>query len=184
LIKAQAALKANSPAEAISSAGMAASKANEAHAAARGPYTQAQANANKQARNQALQRDAAAIAGITVKLKTVGQTQQVVLPVLDLFKRRKTTPRSEKLSVLNAVGELLKKYPSYPVIINGYTSSRVRRSQRYAVSQGRAQQVANHFVSMGQPLKRFAVAGRGAENPVARRWSSANDRVEIILLFQ
>lgn len=184
LIKAEAALKANSPTEASSSAAMASAKATEAYAAARGPYQQAQANASQQVQNQALQRDAAAIPGITVKLKTVGQTQQLLLPVLDLFQRNKTAPRGERLGVINAIGELLKKYPSYPVIINGYTSSRVRRSQRYAVSQARAQSVANHFVTMGQPLKRFAVAGRGDESPVARRWSSANDRVEIILLFQ
>lgn len=184
LIKADAALKANSPTEASSSAAMAEAKAAEAYAASRGPYQQAQANASQQVRNQALQRDAAAIPGITVRLKTVGQTQQLMLPVLDLFKRGKTSPRDEKLGVINAVGELLKKYPSYPVIINGYTSSRVRRSQRYAVSQARAQAIANHFVTMGQPLKRFAVAGRGDESPVARAWSSANDRVEIILLFQ
>ena len=182
--KATAALKADAAAEATSSAGLAKSKADAAYQAARPRYLEARQTASRQAQNQALQKNAAAIDGVTVKLKTVGQAQQLVLPVTDLFKRRATTPRGDRITIINAIGALLKKYPSYPVIINGYTSYRVRKSQRYAVSQTRAQKIADHFVTMGLPLKRFAVSGRGTETLIARRYSSVNDRVEIILLFQ
>jgi outer membrane protein OmpA-like peptidoglycan-associated protein len=178
------ALKNGDSANAAATAEMAKAKADAAYEAARPIYQKEQQTASRQARNQALQRDAAAISGVTVKLKAVGQTQQLVLPVLNLFKPRSTTPKPEMSGTITAVGQLLKKYPDYPVLIEGHTSYRVRRNQRYAVSQARAQAVANQFVAMGLPLKRFAVSGRGAEKLVGRRWSTENDRVEITLLFQ
>lgn len=184
LNKAITALGAKNAVDATVSANVAKTKAEAAYQEAKVKYQSAKENANRQAKNQALQRDAAAIGGVAVRLKAIGQTQHLILPVLNLFKRRATTPRGDKLHILNAVGELLKKYPKYPVIINGYTSYKVRRSQRYVVSQTRAQQVANHFVSMGVPFKRFAVTGYGAENLVGRKYSTMSDRVEIILLFQ
>jgi outer membrane protein OmpA-like peptidoglycan-associated protein len=184
LDKASASLKAGGASDAASTADLAQAKADTAYQAARPQYLQAKQTAVKQAETQALQKDAAAINGITVKLSTVGQTQQLTLPVYSLFKRNQTTPLPDKVAALNAIGELLKKYPSYPVIINGYTSYLVRESQRYSISQARAQQVANHFTTLGVPLKRFAVAGLGAENLFARRHSPINDRVEIVFLFQ
>ena len=48
----------------------------------------------------------------------------------------------------------------------------------------RAQQVANHFVSMGVKFKRMAIAGHGSENLYGRRHSKVNDRVEVVVLFQ
>jgi outer membrane protein OmpA-like peptidoglycan-associated protein len=184
LKKAEAALKVNKASEASAMAEAAKNKAEAAFAAAKPKFSHAKASAERKAKNQALQKDASAIAGVTVRMKTVGETQQLILPVPNLFKRYKTTPRGEKMGILNAIGALLKKYPGYPVIINGYTSYRVRRSQRFAVSQARAQQIASHFSTMGVPFKRFAVSGRGAENLIARKWSRLNDRVEVIILFQ
>jgi len=184
MTKAQSSLKAGNATDATATAEMAKSKAEAAYNASRPQYLAAKKQGERQGRNQALQKDAAAIAGVTVKMKAMGQTQQLIIPVLDMFRRNKTAARPEKVSVLNSIGALLKKYPEYPVIVNGYTSTRVRSSQRYSVSQARAQQAANHFVSMGVEFKRMAISGRGAEGPIARPWSTANDRVEVILLFQ
>jgi outer membrane protein OmpA-like peptidoglycan-associated protein len=184
LAKAQAALKANKATDATTMADLAKTKAEAATASARPKWQAAKQTAERQARNQALQKDAAGIAGVTVKMKTVGETQQLILPVLDLFKRGKTAPKGEMMATLTAIGELLKKYDDYPVIVNGYTSYRVRSSQRFSVSQARAQAVANLFVSQGVKFKRMAIAGHGAENLVGRRWSTINDRVEVVILFQ
>ena len=184
LARAEAALKAGKASDAAATADMARSRAEAALAAARPQYTSARKVAERQARNQALQKDAAAVSGVSVRMKSVGETQQLILPVPDLFKRAETAPRAEKRGILNEIGALLKKYAEYPVIINGYTSSRVRPSQQYSVSQARAQEVANHLVSRGVEFKRMATAGRGSENPVAGRASPQNDRVEIIVLFQ
>jgi outer membrane protein OmpA-like peptidoglycan-associated protein len=184
LARAEAALKAGNAADAVATAEMARSKAEAALAASRPQYTAAQKAVERQARNQALQKDAAAITGVTVRMKAVGETQQLILPVPELFKRAETTPRAEKKALLNEIAALIKKHADYPVLINGYTSSRVRPSQQYSVSQARAQEVANHFVSMGIEFKRMATAGRGSENPIAAKASPLNDRVEIILLFQ
>ena len=184
LAKAHAALKANKATDAVAMAGLAKTKAEAAAATARPKYRAAKQTAARQARTQALQKDAASIAGVTVKMKTVGQTQQLILPVPNSFKRRKTSPKGEMVATFTAIGELLKKYDDYPVIVNGYTGYRVRRSQRYSVSQARAQAVANLFVAQGVKFKRMAIAGHGASNLIARRWSTINDRVEIVILFQ
>ncbi|MBI5478942.1 MAG: OmpA family protein [Deltaproteobacteria bacterium] len=182
--RAEAALKDGKISDAVATADMARSRAEAALAAARPQYVAARKVAERQARNQALQKDAAAIGGVTVRMKAVGETQQLIMPVPDLFKRAETAPRADKKALLNEIGALVKKYAEYPVIVNGYTSNRVRPSQQYSVSQARAQEVANHFVSLGIEFKRMATAGRGSENPIAGKASPLNDRVEIILLFQ
>jgi outer membrane protein OmpA-like peptidoglycan-associated protein len=184
LARAEAALKAGKLSDAAATADMARSRAEAALAAARPQYTAARKVAERQARNQALQKDAAAVSGVSVRMKSVGETQQLIMPVPDLFKRAETAPRADKKALLNEIGALIKKYAEYPVIINGYTSSRVRASQQYSVSQTRAQEVANHFVSLGVEFKRMATSGRGSEHPIAGKASPLNDRVEIILLFQ
>lgn len=187
LAKAEAALKAGNASEASATAMLAKGKAKAAYDAARPKYMAAKKNVAQQARNQALQKAAAGLPGVTVKFKTVGQSQQLIIPVLNLFNRRRkkqTEVREEKMVTLNAIGAMLKKFPEYPVVVDGHASFRVRSRQRYAVSQTRAQVVANHFVSMGVKLKRMVVAGRGAEVLVARKYSRDNDRVEITLLFQ
>jgi outer membrane protein OmpA-like peptidoglycan-associated protein len=184
MVRAKAALKAKNASDASATATMAKTRAEAAYHAARPKYLAAKQDAERKARNQALQKDAAAIGGVTVKMKSVGQTQQLIMPIVDLYKRANATPRPRKMTTLNEIGNLLKKYPEYPVIVNGYTSYRVRRSQRFAVSQARAQQVASHFVSMGVAFKRMAVAGHGSENMIGRRYSRINDRVEVVILFQ
>ena len=184
LTRAEASLKAGNATDASATAELAKAKAEAAYNAARSVYLAAKKQAERQAQNQALQKDAAAITGVTVKMKSSGDTQQLILPVLDLFKRGKSAPKPEKIAVLNAIGQLLKKYPDYPVIINGYTSARVGKSQQYVVSYARAQAVATHFASMGVNLKRIASSGQGGESPIAPKRSTANDRVEVILLYQ
>jgi len=184
LEKAAAAVKAKNPSDASASADIAQAKADAAYAAARPLYLAAKQTASRQAQHQALQKEAAALKGVTVKLATAGQTQQLIIPIYSLFKRRSTAPLGDKLATLTAIGELLKKYPGYPTIINGYTSHLVPSGQRYAMSLARAQQVANHFVSMGLPLRQFVIAGLGGENLFARKNSPINDRVEVVLLFQ
>ncbi len=184
LTKAEASLKAGNATDASATAEMAKGKAESAYSAARATYLAAKKQAERQAQNQALQKDAAGVGGVTVKMKTSGDTQQLILPVLDLFKRGKSAPKPEKVVILNAIAQLLKKYPDYPVIINGYTSSRVAKSQQYVVSYARAQAVATHFASQGVNLKRMATSGQGSESPIAPKHLTANDRVEVILLYQ
>lgn len=184
LLRAEASLKAGNATDAATTAEMAKAKAEAAYNAARATFLAAKKQAERQAQNQALQKDAAAVGGVTVKMKSSGDTQQLILPVLDCFKRGKSVPKPEKLVVLSAIAGLLKKYPDYPVIINGYTSSRVARSQQYVVSYARAQAVATHFATQGVNLKRIATSGQGSESPIAPKHLTANDRVEIILLYQ
>jgi outer membrane protein OmpA-like peptidoglycan-associated protein len=184
LPRAQEAHKEGKASEANSIATAAKAKAEAAYTAALPLYLKARKGAEQQTKNQALQKAAAGVPGVTMRMKTLGQTQQLILPIPNLFKRSKTTPRAQKMAILNSIGALLKKYPGYPVIVNGYTSYRVRRSKRYVVAQARAQTVANHFVAMGVPFKRMGITGRGVEQMIAAKYSGLNNRVEVIILFQ
>ena len=89
-------LKAGSTTDAAATAAMAKSKAESAYAGARPQFQSARQAADRQAQNQALQKDAAAIGGVTVKMKTVGQTQQLIIPVLGCFAGAKVMPKPEK----------------------------------------------------------------------------------------
>jgi len=184
LVRAEAAVKEGKGADVIQSLEAAKLKADAAFNAARPLYMAARKTAERQARNQALQKDAAAVTGVTVRMKAIGETQQLILPVTALFKRSASAPDAGKVSILNEIGVLLKRYPEYPIIINGYTSSRVRASQQYAVSHARASAVANHFTTLGVEFKRLVVAGRGAADFIGPKASPQNDRVEVIVLFQ
>ncbi|HEY3354332.1 MAG TPA: OmpA family protein [Polyangia bacterium] len=184
LARAEAAFKEGRASDANATAEMAKSKADAALGTARPLYLAARKAAERQARNQALQKDAAAIDGVTFRMRAIGDTQQLILPVADLFKRSDATVRPDKRPLLTQIGLLLQRYPEYPVVVNGYTSSRIRPAQQWTVSQARAQAVAEHFIAQGAEPKRIAVAGRAAENPVAAKASPLNDRVEIIFLFQ
>ena len=184
LAKAQAGLKSNNTSDAIATAQVAKSKADSAYHAARPKFQAVKKDAQRKVTNQALQRDAAAIPGVTLKMKTVGDTQQLLLPVVDIARGRGATLRPRKIATLNAIGALLKKYPAYPVLVNGYTSHRVRGSNRYSVSHARAQAVASHLITMGVDVKRMAISGFGAEHRIGRKRSRINDRVEVVILFQ
>ncbi len=184
LQRAEGALKEGHASDAVANADIARTKAEAALNSSRPQYMAARKAVERQGRNQALQKDAAAISGVTVRMKAIGDTQHLILPVPELFRRSETSPRTDKIAVLNQIGALLKSFPDYPVIINGYTSSRVRATQQYAVSQTRAQEVANYLVSLGVEFKRMAVAGHAAETPIAAKASPLNDRVEIVILFQ
>ena len=42
----------------------------------------------------------------------------------------------------------------------------------------------SYLLTLGLPFSRFAISGRGAEEPLGRASSPDNDRVDVILLFQ
>ncbi len=178
-------LKRGSLPGAAKAASLSKRKAEAAYAVARPIYRQQKRAEEQRQNSEILHRDAAKLPlPEGAKLRTVGQSRQLVLPLTRLFARRATAPRRSALPLLAQVAQLLLKYPDYPVLVNGYTSSRVRRDRRYTLSLERARQVTNYLLTLGLPFKRFAVSGRGNEEPLGRRGSSKNDRVDVILLFQ
>jgi OOP family OmpA-OmpF porin len=93
-----------------------------------------------------------------------------------------------KEPLLDAVAALLKKYPTYPVLIIGHTDSRGKRDGNMALSLARAQAVFQALVGRGAEAKRFVVSGQGPDAPISDNRSKGgreqNNRVEVIFLYQ
>jgi outer membrane protein OmpA-like peptidoglycan-associated protein len=172
------------------SAEMAKIKADEAAGIAKPLYEkEAQAEENK-ARAEALARDAASIAGVVVRREARGSLQRLVIPLEaeKLFPRRTTTIAAGKEAQLEPVANLLKKYPSFPVQIVGYTDNRGRTGEQLATSLARAESVFSALVVRGVDAKRMVVSGQGSAEPIADNRTATgrarNNRIEIIFLYQ
>lgn len=166
-------------------------KAAEAAVAARPLYEKDAQSAESRARSEALARDAAALPGIVVKRDVRGSLQRMVLPLPAeaMFNRRETTlapGRGDTL--LDAVAQLMKKYPTYPVQVIGYTDNRGKTGELLALSLARAQSVYNGLVSRGVDARRMVVSGQGGAEPPSDNRTAAgraqNNRIEIVFLYQ
>jgi outer membrane protein OmpA-like peptidoglycan-associated protein len=173
------------------SAEMAKMKAAEAEKAARPRHEQEEQAAATRAQAEALARDATAIPGIVVRRESRGSLQRLVLPIPseNLFTRRETTVAPGKgAAYLDAIASLMKKYPTFPVQVVGYTDNRGRTGELLALSLARAQSVFSALVTRGVEAKRMVVSGQGGAEPVSDNRTVAgrnlNNRVEIIFLYQ
>ena len=93
-----------------------------------------------------------------------------------------------KEAVLDGVAELLKKYPTYPLQVVGYTDSKGNADANLVLSNARAQTVFNALVTRGVDPKRFAVSGQGSAQPIGdnrtAKGRDQNNRVEMVFLYQ
>jgi outer membrane protein OmpA-like peptidoglycan-associated protein len=187
LAKADADLKQNDYAGAQASAEMAKKNADRAIEVAKPLYEQAEEASQNKARDDALARDAAAITGVNVKLERRGDLQRLVLVVPELFEKRKPDIMPGHDAVLTALAELLKKYPTYPVQVIGYTDNRGKPSELLAISAARAQAVYSALASRGVEVRRLNPSGLGGEEPYVDNKTSSgrakNNRVEIVFLY-
>jgi len=187
LAKADAELKQNDYTAAQASAEVAKKNADRAAELAKPQYEQAaQSNENK-ARNEALARDAPAIEGVKVRIDPRGDLQRLVVVIPALFKKREPGIAPGHEAVLDGVAALLKKYPSYPVQVIGYTDNHGKSTELIAVSAARAQAVYSALAERGVEVKRLMVSGLGGEDPFVDNRSAAgrakNNRVEIVFMY-
>jgi outer membrane protein OmpA-like peptidoglycan-associated protein len=172
------------------SADMAKKKADEASEAAKPAYQEEAKSAESRGQAEALGRDAAAVAGIQVRRDARGALQRWVLPIPAdlLFFRRETTIGGGKGAVLDQVATLIKKYPTFPVQVIGYTDSRGRSGELLALSLARAQSVYSALISRGVDVRRMVVSGQGSAEPISDNRTvpgrAANNRVEIVFVYQ
>jgi outer membrane protein OmpA-like peptidoglycan-associated protein len=145
LAKASAELKQNDYAGAQASAEVAKKNADKAIEMAKPLYEQAEQTSQNKARDEALARDASAISGADVRLERRGDLQRLVIAVPQMFSKRKPDISAGQDGVLEAIAALLKKYPTYPVQIIGYTDNRGKASELLAVSAARAQAVIRRW---------------------------------------
>jgi outer membrane protein OmpA-like peptidoglycan-associated protein len=169
------------------SADMAKKKADEASEAAKPIYQEEAKSAESRAQADALARDMAAIAGVTNKRDIRGSLQRVVMviPADLLFFRNETIIGAGKGGVLDQVSALIKKYSTFPVQVLGFTDSRgAAANALLARSLARAQSVYSGLLTRGVEPRRLTVSGYGSAEPIASPGRPANNRVEIVFVYQ
>jgi outer membrane protein OmpA-like peptidoglycan-associated protein len=187
LAKAEADLKQGDYAGAQASAEVAKKNADHAAEIAKPLYEQAEQASQNKARDEALSRDASAIGGVSVKLERRGDLQRLVVIVPELFEKRQPGIAPGHDGVLDALATLMKKYPTYPVQVIGYTDNRGKSGELLAVSAARAQAVYSALASRGVEARRLMASGLGGEEPHFDNKTSSgrakNNRVEIVFLY-
>ena len=187
LARAEAALKQNDYAGAEANADAAKKSADDAATTAKPLYEKAEESNRNKERNDALVRDAPTIPGVKVRIDPHGDLQRLVIVVPEMFVKRDPNIAPGHEIVLDGVANLLKKYPSYPVQLIGYTDNRGKSTELIAVSAARAQAVYSALAERGVETKRLMVSGLGGEDPFVDNRSAVgrakNNRVEIVFLY-
>ena len=187
LAKATAELQQNDFAGAQASAEVAKKNADKATEMAKQLYEQAEQASQNKARDEALSRDASGISGADVRLERRGDLQRLVIAVPELFSKRKPDIAAGHDGVIDAIAQLLKKYPTYPVQIIGYTDNRGKASELLAISAARAQTVYSALAAKGVETRRLMASGLGGDDPRFDNRTAPgrakNNRVEIVFLY-
>lgn len=187
LAKAEAALKQGDFTSAETAADDAKKSADQAAVLAKPLYEKAEESSQNKARNEALVRDAPGIPGAKVRIDPRGDLQRLVIIIPEMFSKREPNIAPGHDGTLDAVASLLKKYPSYPVQVVGYTDNRGKSTELIAVSAARAQAVYSALAERGVETRRLMISGLGAEDPFVDNKSAAgrakNNRVEIVFLY-
>lgn len=115
------------------------------------------------------------------------QTSQGMVLTLSsslLFATGRDTLEPGAMPAINSVAAFLHEHPMVKLRVEGFTDDRGSDTLNDALSQRRAQAVANALMSDGVEPARFLVIGRGASMPVASNDTSAgrqqNRRVELL----
>ena len=187
LTRSEAALKQNDYAGAEAAAVAAKKSADDAAVTAKPLYEKAEESSQNKARNEALVRDAPTIPGVKVRIDPRGDLQRLVIVVPQMFNKREPNIAPGHEMVLDGVANLLKKYPSYPVQVVGYTDNRGKSNELIAISAARAQAVYSALAERGVETKRLMISGLGGEDPFMDNKSASgrakNNRVEIVFLY-
>jgi outer membrane protein OmpA-like peptidoglycan-associated protein len=169
------------------SAEVAKKNADKATELAKPLYEQAEQTSQNKARDEALARDASGINGTDVRLERRGDLQRLVIAVPAMFTKRKPDIAAGNDGVIGAIAELIKKYPTYPVQIIGYTDNRGKASELLAISAARAQSVYSALAAKGVETKRLMASGLGGDDPrfdnKTAPGRAKNNRIEIVFLY-
>jgi outer membrane protein OmpA-like peptidoglycan-associated protein len=187
LTKAQAELKQSNYSGAQASAEVAKKNADKAAEISKPLYAQAEQSSANKVRDEALHREASGIGGAEVRLERRGDLQRLVIAVPELFSKRQPNIAPGRDATLDAIAALIKKYPSYPVQVVGYTDNRGKSGELLAISAARAQAVYSALASRGVEANRLMASGLGADDPRFDNKTASgrakNNRAEIIFLY-
>ena len=104
------------------------------------------------------------------------------------FETNSDSLTDESAQALDEVAKTLKHHPEMIVEVGGYTDNTGSKSLNEALSQKRAQSVANYLTSKGAPVESLQVKGYGTESPIADNGTATgryqNRRVELRVIQQ
>jgi len=139
------------------------------------------------ARDRMLEEDATGISGVSTRLDRESGLQRLVLVLTGRFGAKQSVLSPEAAKILDAVKDLLAKYPTYPVQITGFTDDQGVPADLAALSLARANAVYWALVTRGIDPKRINVDGKGESDPVADNSTTAgrstNSRIEVSILY-
>jgi outer membrane protein OmpA-like peptidoglycan-associated protein len=170
--------------EAAARATLAEAEAEKAIALARPQYEKAAHRLSNRARDRELEADATAIGGVETRLERDGDLQRLVLVLRGLFGDKHAALRPEQAKTVEAVKDLLNKYPTYPLQLTGFTDDQAPPEPKAvepkgddppALSLARANAVYWALVGRGIDPKRISVEGKGA--------AGAGSRIELSILY-
>lgn len=125
----------------------------------------------------------AQLQGTGVSVTRNGDQIILNMPSNITFATDQSDVRSEFFSTLNSVSIVLNKFNRTLVDVHGHTDSTGSLAHNQALSERRAQSVANYLTAQGVDSRRFEVLGFGPNRPVASNSTpegrAANRRVEI-----
>ena len=120
-----------------------------------------------------------------VNVTNTGSELIVTMPQDILFALDSAAVRSDLRRDLGVVAGNLRAYPNSTISIEGHTDNTGSASYNQALSQRRANAVADILVNNGVPPARLYAVGRGENEPVASNLSATgraqNRRVEIVI---
>ncbi len=123
------------------------------------------------------------LAGTGVQVSRNGDQLELVMPGNVTFNTNEFTIRPDFHPVLDSVGQVLYKYQDTRLRVIGHTDSTGNRDSNYALSERRANSVANHLAAGGIDQNRLIVQGMGPDQPVASNETTSgraqNRRVEL-----
>jgi len=173
--------------ESLARTALAQSEAEGGIALARPQYEKTVEINSNRLRDRSLEADATALPGIDSRLERRGDLQRLVLLLGGLFAEKQSILSPAGAKTLDAVKELLAKYPSYPVQVVGFTDDQGATADLVAMALARANAVYWALVTRGIDPKRLNVDSKGAERPIADNATPAgrarNNRIELTILY-
>lgn len=121
-----------------------------------------------------------------VKISREGENLNINLPGGVTFASDSATISQGFYSSLNEIAGVLVQYPESKILVNGYTDSTGGDAHNQALSERRANSVANYLAAQGVSRNRIIATGYGKSNPIATNSTEtgkqANRRVEVKII--
>lgn len=126
------------------------------------------------------------LAGTGVQVKKEGNNIRLIMPGNITFPTGQSDLKSSFFSTLNSVALVLKEFKKTNISVSGHTDSDGNAAKNNALSESRAQSVAEYLASQGVDSSRISSFGLGSSQPIASNSNAGgkaqNRRVEINII--